>query len=58
MLLLTLILAENAFLVYTSHVGLGGELKHFIERQYLVFVWMYSFQKKRVIYLRKRTHYL
>ena len=58
MLLLILILAENAFLVYTSHVGLGGELKHFIERQYLVCVWMYSFQKKRVIYLRKRTHYL
>ena len=57
MLLLILILAENAILVYTSHVGLGGELKHFIERQYLVFVWMYSFQKKRVIYLRKRTHY-
>ena len=58
MLLLILILAENAFLVYTSHVGLGGELKHFIERQYLVFVWMYSFQKKRGIYLRKRTPYL
>ena len=38
---------ENAFLVYSSHLGVEGELKHFIERQYFVFVWMSLFQKKK-----------
>ena len=56
--MLILILAENALLVYTSHVGVGGELKHFIVRQYLVFVYMYSFQKKEVyIYVKGHTTY-
>ena len=58
MLLLILILAENAVLGYSSYLGVGGEFKRFIERQCLVFVWIYTFQKERGIYLRKRGYTL
>ena len=33
-----LILVENASLVYSPQLGVEGEFKHFIERQYLVLV--------------------
>ena len=58
MLLLNWILAENAVLVYSSYLGVAGEFKRFTERQCLVFVWTYTFQKKRGIYLRKRRYTL
>ena len=56
MLLLILILAQNAVLGYSSYLGVGGEFKRFIERQCLVFVWTYTFQKKEVyIYGKEDT---
>ena len=51
-----LILAGNAFLFYSSHLGVEGEFKDFIDRQYLVFVWMYSFQKKKEAYIYVKRH--
>ena len=54
-----LILAENASLIYSSQLGVEGELKSFIERQYLVLVWVYTFQKKKdaCVYGKEHTAY-
>ena len=55
-LLLIWVLAENAFLVYSSYLGVEGEFKRLIDRQYLVLGWIYIFQKKEEVYVYGKGH--
>ena len=51
-----LILAGNAFLFYSSHLGVEGEFKHFLDRQYLVFCLDVLISEKKEVYIYVKGH--